>query len=171
MQINATDVKKLRDLTGFGMMEVKRALEEAAGDVAKATEVLQARGAEIAASKSERVAANGVVASYIHTGSKVGVLVEVMVETDFVARDEKFVEFANQIAMHIAGMAPKCVSAEELAADEKAQAKELALLEQPFVLDNSKTVGQLLTEQIANFKENIQIGRFVRFELGVVNVC
>ena len=171
MQISATDVKKLRDLTGFGMMEVKRALEEVGGDVEKATEVLRARGAEIAASKSERVAANGVVASYIHTGSKVGVLVEVMVETDFVARDEKFVEFANQLAMHIAGMNPKCVSAEELSADEQDQAKELALLEQPFVLDSSKTVGALLTEQIANFKENIQVGRFVRFELGTLNIC
>ena len=158
-------------MTGFGMMEAKRALEEAGGDMNKATEVLRARGAEIAASKSERVAANGVIASYIHTGNKVGVLVEVMVETDFVARDEKFVEFARQVAMHIAGMNPKYLSAEELTAEEAGQAADLALLDQPFVLDPSKTVGGLVNEQIANFKENIQIGRFVRFELGVTNVC
>lgn len=172
MEISANDVKKLRDMTGSGMMEAKKALTEAGGDMDKAIEVLREKGAAIAASKADRVAANGVVASYIHAGSRIGVLVEVMVETDFVARDPEFVKFANQVAMHIAGMAPKYVSDENLSAEEKAEAKDLILLNQPFVLDPSKTVGQLLTEQVANFKENIQIGHFTRLELGApVNVC
>lgn len=171
MEISANDVKNLRDMTGAGMMEAKKALVEANGDVEKAVAVLRERGAAIAASKSDRVAANGVVTSYIHAGNKIGVLVEVLVETDFVARDERFVEFSKQIAVHIAGMNPKCVSADDLDESEKASARDLALLEQPFVLDPSKTVGQLVTEQIANFKENIKIGRFTRFELGTINVC
>jgi elongation factor Ts len=156
MEIKAEVVKQLRDLTGSGMMEAKQALVEASGDYDKAVEILKARGASIAAKKAERVAANGIVASYIHAGSKIGVLVEVMVETDFVARDEKFAAFAREIAVHIAGMDPK--DNEEL-------------LAQPFVKDPSKTVGDLLNEQIAFFKENIKVGRFVRMELGVVSVC
>jgi elongation factor Ts len=172
MEINATDVKKLRDMTGAGMMEAKKALTETGGDMEKAADFLRERGAAIAASKLDRVAANGVVASYIHNGSRVGVLVEVMVETDFVARDEKFGEFAKQIALHIAGMNPKYLSEDQVPTEEKDQAKDLALLSQPFVLDSSKTVGQLVTENIATFKENIQIGHFARFELGApAKVC
>jgi elongation factor Ts len=172
MEINAQDVKNLRDISGAGMMEAKKALIEANGDMEKAKGILKARGAEIAASKSERGTANGVVASYIHTGNRVGVLVEVMVETDFVARDEKFVEFARQIALHVAGMNPKYLSEEDVPAEEKAEAKDLALLSQPFVLDPSKTVEELVNEQISNFKENIKIGHFTRFDLGrEVNVC
>ncbi len=171
MEISAQDVKTLRDVSGAGMMEAKKALVEAGGDMEKAKEVLRARGAEIAASKSDRGTGNGVIASYIHTGSRVGVLVEVFVETDFVARDEKFVAFANQLALHIAGMKPEYTSEEEVPADKKAEAKDLVLMNQPFVLDPSKTVGELLTEQIANFKENIKIGRFTRFELGGTNIC
>ena len=151
MEIKAEVVKQLRDLAGSGMMEAKQALVEAVGDFDKAVEILKARGASIAAKKAERVATNGVVSSYIHAGSKIGVLVEVMVETDFVARDEKFVVFAREIAVHIAGMDPKDN-------DE--------LLAQPFVKDPSKTVNDLVNDQIAFFKENIKIGRFVRMELG-----
>lgn len=178
MEIKATDVKNLRDLTGAGMMEAKQALVEAGGDFDKATELLKARGAAIAAKKSERVAANGVVASYVHTGNKIGVLVEVNVETDFVARDEKFVAFARDIAVHVAGMSPKYVSADEVPAEElagvndrDAYIKEVCLLEQAFVKDQSQTVRQLVEAQVAHFKENIQISRFVRFELGVTPVC
>ena len=170
MEISATSVKQLRDMTGAGMMEAKKALTEANGDIDKAIEVLRARGAAIAASKSDRLATNGVVATYIHNGNRVGVLVEVLVETDFVARDPKFEEFAKQVAIHIAGMNPKYLSADQLSEEEKAHAKDLVLLEQPFVLDPSKTVGQLLTEQVASFKENIQIGHFTRFELGTTPI-
>ncbi|MFA5009921.1 MAG: translation elongation factor Ts [Patescibacteria group bacterium] len=175
MEIKADLVKQLRDLTGSGMMEAKQALVEASGDYDKAVEILKARGASIAAKKAERVAANGVVASYIHAGSKIGVLVEVMVETDFVARDERFVAFARDLAVHIAGMNPKYVleadvPADELSAqdDKQTYLKEAVLLNQSFVKDSSKTVEDLLNEQIAFFKENIKIGRFVRMELGSV---
>jgi elongation factor Ts len=178
MEIKADLVKQLRDMTASGMMEAKQALVEAGGDFDKAVETLKSRGAAIAAKKSERVAANGVVTSYIHAGSKIGVLLEVMVETDFVARDEKFVAFARDVAVHIAGMNPKYVTAEEVPADElaeqsdqKAYLNEVVLLNQSFVKDSSKTVGDLLNEQIAFFKENIKIGRFVRLELGVVPTC
>ncbi len=156
MEIKADLVKQLRELTSAGMMEAKQALVEAAGDLEKAVELLRARGAAIAAKKAERVAANGVVASYIHGGDKIGVLVEVLVETDFVARDEKFVAFARDLAIHIAGMNP---------ADNE------ELMSQPFVKDPSITVGDLLNQQVAFFKENIKIGRFVRMELGITETC
>lgn len=178
MEIKAEQVKELREVTAAGMMEAKQALIDAEGNFDKAVEILKARGASIAAKKSERVAANGVVAAYVHAGNKIGVLVELMVETDFVARDEKFYAFARELAVHIAGMAPKYateadVPQDELAdqADPKAYLKEVVLVNQPFVKDPDKTVGELLNEQIAYFKENIKVGRFVRMELGVVPVC
>lgn len=178
MEIKAETVKQLRDLTGAGMMEAKNALIEAGGDHDKAVEILKARGAAIAAKKANRVAANGVVASYVHTGNKLGVLVEVLVETDFVARNERFISFARDIAIHIAGMNPKYglpedVPADELARQEDKQAylNEVVLVNQPFVKDPNKTAGDLLNEQIAHFKENIRIGRFVRIELGIKESC
>ena len=174
MEINASDVKKLRDATAAGMMEAKTALVEANGDYDKAIEVLKSRGAAIAAKKSDRVAAEGTISSYIHSGSKIGVLVEVMAETDFVARDERFVAFARDIAIHIAGMKPLYLSedqvpAEELAAQEnpKAYLQEVVLLNQSYVKDPTMTISEFLTSQIAVFKENIKIGKFCRLELGV----
>ncbi|MFH0905371.1 MAG: translation elongation factor Ts [bacterium] len=173
MNITAEEVKRLRDLTGAGMMEAKSALVETSGDFDAATEILKARGASIAAKKADRATANGVIASYIHIGNRIGVLVEVNVETDFVARDEKFVAFAKEVALHIAGMDPKYVSEGDIPTDVlKAQdnpatyIKETCLLNQLFVRDPSKTVADLLNEQIGNFKENITIRRFVRMQLG-----
>lgn len=178
MEIKADLVKKLRDLTAAGMMEAKQALTEAGGDFDKAVNILKARGAAIAAKKAERVATNGIIASYIHSGSKIGVLVEVLVETDFVARDERFGAFARELAVHIAGMNPKYVLPEDVPEkelkeqdDREAYLSEVVLVNQPFVKDSSKTVGDLLNEQIAHFKENIKIGRFVRMELGVQEGC
>jgi len=173
MNITAADVKKLRDATGAGMMEAKRALIDTKGNFDKAVKILKTRGAAIAAKKSERSTANGVIGSYVHTGNKVGALVEVNVETDFVAKDEKFVAFARNLAIHIAGMNPKYMSADnvpqaELKKQDNADAyiSEVCLLAQPYVKDLSKTIEDLLNEQVAEFKENIQIKRFVRFELG-----
>lgn len=168
MTITAEDVKKLRDMTGAGMMEAKSALTEANGDFDQAIAVLKSRGAAIAEKKADRVAANGVIATYVHTGSKLAVLVEVLVETDFVARDEKFVTFANQIAMHIAGMNPKYLNAEDVSDEDKGEnLGDIVLLKQPFLLDNSKTVEDVMNDMIAQFKENIKIGRFVRMEMGI----
>ena len=178
MEIKATDVKNLRDMTGAGMMDAKKALAEAEGNLDKAKEILKERGATIAAQKAERVVAHGVVSSYVHIGNKIGVLVEVNVETDFVARDERFISFARDIAVHVAGMNPKYISTDEVPASELAEAddkdayiKEVCLVEQPYVKNSSMTVQQLVQEQVAHFKENIQIRRFVRFELGVVSTC
>ena len=178
MEIKASDVKDLRDLTGAGMMEVKQALLEAGGDVERAKQILKDRGATIAAKKADRVAANGVIASYVHTGNQVGVLVEVKVETDFVARDEKFIAFAREVAIHIAGMDPKYIDKSEVSESELKEAddpdayiKEVCLLEQSFVKMSDKTIRQLVEEQVALFKENIRISRFVRYELGVAPTC
>jgi len=171
--IKATDVKKLRDMTGAGMMEARAALQESGGDFDKAIQILKKRGATIAAKKAQRQVANGVVGAYVHIGNRVAALVEVKVETDFVAKDPKFVEFANKLAMHIAGMDPKYLSCDDIPAkelkgqgDADAYAKEVCLIEQPYVLDQDKSIKDFVNEQISHFKENIQIGRFVRLELG-----
>lgn len=173
MSIGAKDVKKLRDMTGAGMMEAKNALVEVKGDFDKAITILEERGAAIAAKKSARSAANGVIGSYIHTGNRIGAIVEVNVETDFVSKDKKFVTFANDLAMHIAGMNPLYVTEEEIpTAELKKQddannyVKEVVLMKQSYVKDSTLTVEDFVNKQIADFKENIQVKRFVRLELG-----
>ena len=173
MEIKAAQVKELRDITNSGMMEAKKALVEAGGDMEKAKDILKKRGASIAEKKADRNAANGVVASYIHMGNRIGVLVEAKVETDFVAKDKKFQEFANNLAMHIAGMNPRYLNVDDIPAaelkkqdDKDAYIKEVVLLKQSYVKDQSLTVEDYLNEQIAHFKENIQIGHFARFDLG-----
>jgi elongation factor Ts len=118
MSVTATDVKELRDRTGAGMMECKRALEESGGDSDKAVEILRVKGQAKAAKRGERAAGEGVVSSYIHSNDRIGVLVEVNCETDFVARNDEFKQFARDIAIHIAGAAPRWVSEEDVPADE-----------------------------------------------------
>lgn len=196
MQINAQMVKELRDKTGAGMMDCKNALSEADGDHEKAVKVLREKGIARAASKAGRTAAEGVIASYIHAGDKLGVLVEVACETDFVARTDQFKVFTRDIAMHVAATAPVCVSREEVdqamldkerdiyrqqALNEAKPEKvidrivdgklekylsEIVLLEQAFVKDTDKTVGDVVKEMIAKLGENILVKRFCRFRLG-----
>ncbi len=196
MQINAQMVKELRDQTGAGMMDCKNALSEADGDLEKAVKVLREKGIAKAASKSGRTAAEGVIASYIHAGDKLGVLVEVACETDFVARTDQFKVFTRDIAMHVAATAPVCVSREEVdqamldkerdiyrqqALNEGKPEKvidriidgklekylsEIVLLEQAFVKDTDKTVSDVVKEMIAKLGENILVKRFCRFRLG-----
>ncbi|MGH9902503.1 MAG: translation elongation factor Ts [Pyrinomonadaceae bacterium] len=199
-EITAGAVKALREKTGAGMMECKKALAEAGGNEEQAIEVLRKRGLASAKGKEGRIAAEGAVGSYIHMGGKVGVLVEVNCETDFVARTDEFQGLVKDIAMHIAAAEPRYVSRTEVPADAldkereiaRAQAKndpknankpdqvidkivegrvnkfyeEAVLLDQPFVKDPAKTVGDLLTEKIASIKENITVRRFVRFKMG-----
>ncbi|MEK7616072.1 MAG: elongation factor Ts [Patescibacteria group bacterium] len=148
MSINA--IKELRELTGLSFNEIRKALEEAGGEKQKALEVLKTRGAIIAAKKSERSTSEGIVESYIHSTKKVGVLLELLCETDFVARNPMFGELAHECAMHVAAMSPQTVA---------------ELLEQPFIKDQNKTVGQLITESIAKLGENIKINRFDRFQI------
>ncbi|WP_342561480.1 translation elongation factor Ts [Paenibacillus sp. FSL R7-0345] len=196
MAVDAKSVKELRERTGAGMLDCKKALEEANGDITKAAELLREKGLSAAANKAGRIATEGTVESYIHAGGRIGVLVEINCETDFVGKTDSFKEFARDIAMQIAAASPQYVRREEVPADAvekekeilKAQAlnegkpekivekmvegriskfyEEYCLLEQPFVKDPDKTIAQLLSEKISTIGENISIRRFVRYELG-----
>ena len=196
MEITAALVKKLRDLTGAGMMECKAALTEAKGDLEEATTILRKRGLAQATKKAGRSTNEGLIGSYIHMGGKIGVLVEVNCESDFVARTEDFQGLAREIAMHIAAASPQYVRREEIPPDVlerereiyRAQMKDqkkppqvvdkivegklnsffeqVCLLEQPSIRDPKVTVGQLVTQAIAKLGENIAVPRFVRFKLG-----
>lgn len=166
MDISANAVKELRERTGAGVMECKRALVEAKGDMEKAMEILRQAGLARAEKKAERVARQGVVDAYIHAGGRIGTLVELNCETDFVARNEEFRALAHDIAMQVAASSPKYVSAQEVPDEEKDKVAELALLEQPFIKDPKRTIGDVVKEKIAKFGENIVVRRFVRFELG-----
>jgi len=196
MQVSASMVKELREKTGAGMMDCKKALSDTNGDMTKAVDILRERGIASAEKKSGRIAAEGIVEAYIHGGGRIGVLVEVNCETDFVAKNEEFRAFVKDIAMHIAASNPKYRSKEEVSIEEiekereilKQQAlnegkpekviekmvegriekfyKEICLLEQPFIKDSNVSINQLVKEQIARIGENINIRRFERFELG-----
>lgn len=163
---SSADVARLRTETGAGVMDCKRALDEAGGDFEKAKALIAERGLAKAASKSEREAREGVVESYIHAGGRIGALVELSSETDFVARTPEFRELARSIAMQVAAMSPQVVSEEELPEAERAKAGELVLLKQPYIKDASKTIGDLVTQYAAKTGENVRVRRFARFELG-----
>jgi elongation factor Ts len=194
--ISANIVKELRDKTGAGMMDCKKALVEANGDMDKALDYLREKGLSAAAKKSSRIAAEGIVESYIHGNGRIGVLVEVNIETDFAAKNTEFRQFVKDIAMQIAASKPEFVRPEEVPAELvekeksilKAQAinegkpekiaekivegriekfyKQICLIEQPYIRDPDKTIKQLTTEMIAKIGENISIRRFTRYEMG-----
>jgi elongation factor Ts len=196
MSISANLVKELRERTGAGMMDCKKALIEKGGDIEKAINYLREKGLAAAAKKSGRIAAEGLVEAYIHGAGRIGVLIEVNCETDFVAKTEGYKELCRDIAMQIAATKPQYISRNEVPQEEiekekeilKAQAlnegkpekivekmvegridkffKEVCLLEQSFIKDPDKTVEQLVVEKVAKIGENISIRRFVRFELG-----
>ncbi len=196
MQISSEDVKKLREKTGVGMMDCKKALQECGGDFNKAVELLRKKGMDVANKRQGRTASQGMVSSYIHMGGKVGVLVEVNCESDFVAKSENFVNFVKDVAMHIAAASPEWVSSadvpQEILDKEKEIYKEQALksgkpekildkiaegrlakffserclLEQPFVKDTDKTIKQLLDELMGKTGEKCEIRRFARYQLG-----
>lgn len=148
------DVKRLREETGAGVMDCKRALDEAKGDFEKAKVLIKERGLAKAKSKSDREAREGIVEAYVHAGGRIGAMVELSSETDFVARNEDFRGLAKEIAMQVAAMAPKNV-------DE--------LLEQAYIRDASKTIGELVTSIASTTGENVRVKRFERFELGQSN--
>jgi elongation factor Ts len=166
MGIGANQVKELRDKTGAGVMECRRALEEGNGDIAQAELILRERGEARAAKKAGREASQGVIESYIHGGGRIGVLVELNCESDFVARNDQFRSLAHDIAMQIAAMNPKYVSLEDIPADAEGEPETLALLSQPFIKGADRTIRDLITEKIAKLGENIRVRRFVRFEVG-----
>lgn len=150
MEITAQQVKTLREKTGAGMADIKKALEESGGDMDKAFGLIEQKLGSTAIKKATRLTGAGIVDAYIHSNSRIGALVEIFCETDFVARNSTFKEFAHDIALHIAAMDP---------ADAE------MLHGQPFVKDPGKTIGDVLNESIGKFGENMKIGRFVRFEL------
>jgi elongation factor Ts len=169
----ADDIKRLREETSCGVMDCKKALEEAKGDVSKAKEFLRKRGLEMAAKKSDRLAKEGRLEAYIHNGNKIGVVVEVNCETDFVARSEDFCKFTRDVALHIAALNPKYVKKEDVPqdvlaheADKEAYIKANCLLAQAYVKDPGKNVQDLLNELVAKIGENIVVRRFVRFKVG-----
>lgn len=196
MAITIDDIKKLKELTGIGLTDAKTALVDAGGDFDKALEALRKKGLTKAEKKGDRETREGLIESYVHS-NRIGVVVEVNCETDFVARLPEFKEFAHQIAMQIAAMSPKYPTVEDIPTEEyEAKKKELlesdalkgkpaemadkivegqlkkhfaeqVLAEQPFVLDDSTTVGERIKEQIAKSGENIRISQFKRIELGV----
>jgi elongation factor Ts len=161
-------IKELRELTNCGILDCKKALEQAGGDLKKAKELLREKGLQMALKKASRVANEGRIEAYVHNGNKIGVVVEVNCETDFVARNESFIQFSKDLAMHIAAMAPVYLKKEDVPADVAAGAdlKAICLLEQPFVKDTSKSIQDLLNELVAKIGENIVIGRFVRYKIG-----
>ncbi len=175
MEISVEVIKELRELTSCGVIECKKALEEAKGDINKAKAVLQKRGLEIAAKKSSRAAKEGRIESYVHLGNKIGVLLEVNCETDFVARSEAFCAFTKDVAMHIAAVNPQYIRREDVPADilkgqhdPDAFAQQACLLGQPFVKDPQKTVLDYMNELISSTGENIFIGRFIRYKVNDV---
>jgi elongation factor Ts len=198
MEITAAQVKKLRDLTGAGMMECKAALSEAKGDVDEATTILRKRGLAQATRKAGRSTNEGLIGSYIHMGGKIGVLVEINCESDFVARTDDFQNLAREIAMHIAAASPQYVRREDVPEDVlerergiyRAQMdgqnkpqnvidkivegklnsfyEQVCLLDQPSIRDPKVTIGQAVQQAIAKLGENISVARFVRFKLGEI---
>jgi elongation factor Ts len=196
MAISAAQVKELRDRTGAGMLECRKALEEASGNIEAAVDILRAKGAAKAATRAGREALEGAIGNYIHMNGKLGVLIEVNCETDFVARTEDFQELVKNLAMHIAASNPLAVSAEGIDADLVERERNVfreqvknegkpenlwdrivegkvkkfyqdnTLLDQPYIRDPDKTVGQLITEVSSKTGENIVVRRFARFALG-----
>lgn len=166
MDVSTIAVKELREKTGAGIMDCKRALVEAEGNVSKALDILKERGMATAEKKAARVASQGLVETYVHGGGRIGVLVEINCETDFVARTEDFKALAHDIAMQIAAQAPLYVSEDELPAGSDLVPEQAVLLKQPFIKNPSLSIGQLITEAIAKIGENIRVRRFARYELG-----
>ncbi|HEV7662050.1 MAG TPA: translation elongation factor Ts [Chloroflexota bacterium] len=153
-------IKTLREKTGAGIMECKKAIEDAVGDMGKAEQLIKERGLAMAEKKAGREAGQGLIDSYIHAG-RIGAMIELNCETDFVARTDDFKQLAREIAMQVAATNPSRISSSEASTDG-----DVPLLDQPYIRDGSKTVQELLNETIARVRENIVVRRFARFELG-----
>jgi len=166
MKISTETVKEIRKRTNAGILDCKDALLEADGDVERAIEVLKRRGLAIAEKKKERIVSEGVIEAYIHHTRRIGALVELNCETDFVARTDEFRELARNLAMQVAATSPQFINAEEMPAKTELDPQTHCLLSQPFIKEPSKTVQEIITETVAKVGENIKVQRFARFELG-----
>jgi len=166
LDITTEQIKELRTVSGAGVMDCRNALKETNGDKAEALKILQKQGLVKAQKTAGRVAKQGLVVSYIHSGGRIGALVEVNTETDFVARTAEFQELAHNIAMQVAAMAPEYLSKDTCPTGVEIDFQNACLLLQPYIKDPTKTIQDLVTELISKTGENIVIGRFARFELG-----
>jgi len=166
VQVSTTAIKELREKTGAGVIDCKKALIEAEGSLEKATEILNQRGLVLARKKADRAADQGVIEAYVHQGGHIAALIEVNCETDFVARTDEFKELAHNLALQTAAMSPQFVSPEDMPQETDKDPQIACLLLQPFIKDPNKTVQDIITETIAKVGENIKVRRFVRLELG-----
>ncbi len=168
MEVSVELIKQLREQCGAGIMECRNALLETEGDVEKALDALKEKGLLKAEKKAERVTTQGLVEAYVH-GGRIGALLELNCESDFVARTDEFKELAHELAMQVAAMAPKYIAADEMPPEdaEETDPHAACLLEQPYIRDPGKLVRELIVEVIAKVGENIRVGRFARFELGI----
>jgi len=167
MKIPVEAVKELRNRTNVGISDCNKALSEVGGDMEKAIEFLKRRGAAIAEKKKDELVTEGVIEAYIHHTRHIGVLVELNCETDFVARTDEFRRLARDLAMQVAATCPQFISSEEMPPKAETDPQEACLLSQPFIKDPTKTIQEIIAEVIAKVGENIKVGRFARFELGV----
>ncbi len=166
MAVSAETVKKLRDLTGAGMLDCKKALEKTGGELDKAKEILRKRGIAIAEKKASQETRQGLVEAYIHPDGRLGALVELNCQTDFVARTDGFRALAHELAMQVAATDPQHIALDELPTGSDGNPEELCLLAQPFIRDPSRTIQDLINDTIAKTGENIRVRRFARFHLG-----
>ena len=166
MEVTVEIIRTLREKTGAGIMECKQALESNQGDLEKASEALRLKGVAQAAKRADRATNQGLVEAYVHTGGRVGAMVELGCESDFVARTQEFKELAHDIAMQVVAMAPSYLDESEIDEAESRPAAQVSLLQQPFIKDNSSSVGEVVQELAAKLGENVRVLRFSRIALG-----
>ena len=166
MEIPTATIKELRDQSGVGIMACRNALVEAEGDMERALEVLKQESIYKVEKKATRTASQGLVETYIHTGGRIGAMVEVNCETDFVARTDEFKELAHHLAMQVAALTPQFISKEEIPEEDDAEPEVACLLLQPFIKNPEQSIQDIINEAIAKVGENIKVNRFARFEVG-----
>ena len=166
MEISTTSIKELREKCGAGVMDCRNALINAQGDIEKALETLKEQGWRKAAKKAERVTTQGLIEAYIHARGRIGAMIELSCETDFVARTDEFKELAHNLAMQVAAMCPQYISKEEVPQGADVEVETACLLQQAYIKDPCLTVQDIIVQMIAKVGENIRVRRFVRFELG-----
>lgn len=166
MKISVEMVKELRDQSGAGIMQCRKALIEAKGDIVAALQILKQQSLILAEKKAKRSAVQGLIEAYVHAGGRIGAMVEVNCETDFVARTDEFKELAHHLAMQVAAMTPRFISREEVAEGSNIEPQTACLLLQPYIKNPAKSVQEIIAETIAKVGENIKVSRFARFELG-----
>lgn len=166
LQVNTESIRSLRERTGAGIMDCKRALEDSGGDLDKAEEKLKAAGIAKAAAKSHRATREGIIGSYVHAGGKIASMVEINCETDFVARTDVFQELAHNLAMQIAAMDPQFIDEDEMPEADNRSPEEVCLLRQSFIKDPSRSIADIVLEAKTHLGENVRVARIIRFGLG-----